>query len=96
MDSIEEKLKTTLDIESQSFEVDRANPYEIAVATAKFAREINDRARKYLGSDVDIYPRSLALKKFEDEQTSIVYDVDETVESAKEENATKPSKSKNG
>ena len=96
MDSIEEKLKTTLDVESQSFEVERANPYEIAVATAKYAREINERARKYLGSDVDIYPRSLALQKFDDEQTSIVYDADETVESAKDENASKPSKSENG
>ena len=41
-------------------------------------------------------PESMGMGAFVDEQTSIVYDADETVESAKDENASKPSKSENG
>ncbi len=78
MDSLHEKLKEVINIEKLSFERDDVNPYEIAIATAKYAREINDRARKYLGSDVDIYPRSLALKKIQDMRTKIVYDSEVT------------------
>ena len=95
MGTIEDKLKTTLDVENQSFEVEGANPYEIAVATAKYAREINERARKYLGSDVNIYPRSLALQKFEDEQTTVVYASEEKVEPVKEETVPEPPKTEN-
>lgn len=90
MDSLHEKLKEEVDVEKQSFERDDVNPYEIAVATAKYARQINDRARKYLGSDVDIYPRSLALKKFDDGQTKIVYGSEEPENDDDSETLTNP------
>jgi len=62
-----------IDYERQLFDKINANPYEIAVAASKYAREINERARKYFGSDVDIQPRNLAMKKLENENMEIVY-----------------------
>ena len=73
MDELFNKLKVKIDYEQQSFDDKNANDYEIAVATSKYAREVNDRARKYFGSDVDIQPRNLAMKKLENENMEIVY-----------------------
>lgn len=73
MNELFNKLKVNIDYEQQSFDNINANPYEIAVAASKYAREVNDRARKYFGSDVDIQPRNLAMKKLENENMEIVY-----------------------
>ena len=73
MNELLNKLKVNIDYEQQSFDKINANPYEIAVAASKYAREVNDRARKYFGSDVDIQPRNLAMKKLENENMEIVY-----------------------
>ena len=73
MNELFNKLKVKIDYERQSFDDIDANSYEIAVATSKYAREVNDRARKYFGSDVDIQPRNLAMKKLENENMEIVY-----------------------
>ena len=73
MNELFNKLKVKIDYEQQSFDNINANDYEIAVAASKYAREVNDRARKYFGSDVDIQPRNLAMKKLENENMEIVY-----------------------
>lgn len=73
MNELFNKLKVKIDYEQQSFDNINANEYEIAVAASKYAREVNDRARKYFGSDVDIQPRNLAMKKLENENMEIVY-----------------------
>ena len=74
MNELFKKFKVKIDYERQSFDNINANDYEIAVAVSKYAREVNDRARKYFGSDVDIQPRNLAMKKLENENMKIVYD----------------------
>ena len=73
MNELFNKLKVKIDYEQQSFDKINANSYEIAVAVSKYAREVNDRARKCFGSDVDIQPRNLAMKKLENENMEIVY-----------------------
>jgi len=73
MNELFNKFKVKIDYERQSFDDIDANPYEIAVATSKYAREVNDRARKYFGSDIDIQPRNLAMKKLANENMEIVY-----------------------
>ena len=73
-EKIAEKLNVVVDYENQPFEDMSVNPYELAVATAKYARDINDKIRKYFGSEVSSQPRNLAMKKLENENTKIVYD----------------------
>lgn len=87
MNELFNKLKVKIDYEQQSFDNINANSYEIAVAVSKYAREVNDRARKYFGSDVDIQPRNLAMKKLENENMEIVY----VEEKNKAENEGSPS-----
>lgn len=59
------KFKVDIDYERQSFEDMNSNPYEVIIAASKYAREINDKVRKYFGSDFDVQPRNLAMKKVE-------------------------------
>ncbi len=73
-EKIAEKLNVVVDYENQSFEKMNGNLYEIAVATARYAREINDKIRKHFGSEVSSQPRNLAMKKLENENTKIVYE----------------------
>ena len=80
MERITEKLKAEIDYEKQSFENMKANPYEIAVAASKYAREINDRVRKHFGSEIDVKPRNLAMKKLEDGNIEFTYDKEEKEE----------------
>lgn len=62
MDEINNKLKVPIDFESKSLEDTDLNAYEVVVATAKYAREINERARKHFGPAVEIQPRNIAIK----------------------------------
>ncbi len=67
------KFKVEINYEEQSFEEMEANPYEIVIACSKYAREVNDKVMKYLGTDFDIQPRKLALKKLEKEHGKVFY-----------------------
>ncbi len=73
MDELLKKLRTSVDYENMNLEEIDANLYEISVATAKYAREINEKARKFYGSDVDILPRNMAVKKLENNTLNIGY-----------------------
>ena len=73
MEEIYNKLKAEIDYEKQLFEDMESNSYEIAVASAKYAREINDRSRKFFGSEVYIQPRNLAMKRLESDDAKIIY-----------------------
>ncbi|MFC1538207.1 hypothetical protein ACFL6H_02190 [Candidatus Latescibacterota bacterium] len=73
MDELLNKLKVKIDYEKQLIDKLKSNPYEISVAISKYAREVNEKARKYFGSNVDIMPRNLAMKKIEGEKFKIVY-----------------------
>ena len=73
MNELLDKFKVKINYEKQSFDSIKNNPYEIAVAASKYAREINEKVRKYFGSEVDIQPRNLAMKKLENKNIKIVY-----------------------
>lgn len=72
--NMNDKLIVPIDYEHQMFLNKTANPYEIAVATAKYARSVNDRIRKYFGPEVSVQPRNIAMKKMENDDTQIVYE----------------------
>ncbi len=78
-----EKFKVEIDYEKQSFEDMENNSYEIIIAAAKYAREINDKVRKYFGSDHDVQPRNLAMKKLEKDNGKIFH-AEEKVEKSGE------------
>lgn len=67
------KFKVDIDYEKQSFEDMNSNPYEVIIAASKYAREINDKVRKYFGSDFDVQPRNLAMKKIEKNKGETFY-----------------------
>jgi hypothetical protein len=58
-----EKMNKIVDFENQAFDDLSINPYEIVIAVSRMAREINDKARKYLPPDQDVNSISLALKR---------------------------------
>lgn len=62
-----------IDYEKQAFDELDINSYELVIAVSKKAREINEKAQKYLGSATVIKPVNLALKKIEDHQAKFVY-----------------------
>ena len=70
------------DYEKQSFDHLGINPYEVVVAVSKKAREINDKAQKYLNSEYEIHPANLALKKLESEEIAFTYDDEQSKFSA--------------
>ena len=75
-----DKFKVEIDYESQSFDDMDFNPYEIVIAASKYAREINDRARKYLGSNINVLPRNMAMKKLQQDNVQLVYNEEEKEE----------------
>ena len=66
-----------VDYEKQNFEEMDANPYEIVIAAAKYAREVNEKFRKYFGSDCDVQPRNIAVKKLESDSLHLIYENEE-------------------
>ena len=66
-----------IDYEKNVFDEVDVNPYEIVIAVSKTARQINDKAQKYMGPEVDIRPINIALKKLEGDEVTFVYDNEE-------------------
>ena len=73
MDEINSKLKVPIDFDSKSLEDTQLNPYEVVVASAKYARELNDRARKHFGPAVEIQPRNIAIKSVLSGRSTVVH-----------------------
>jgi DNA-directed RNA polymerase subunit K/omega len=67
------KVEDNYSFEKQPFDSLNVNPYEIVVAVAKKARELNDKAQKFLGPEYDVHPINLALKKLEGNKIQFVY-----------------------
>jgi len=67
------KVEDNYNFEKQPFDSLNVNPYEIVVAVAKKARELNDKAQKFLGPEYDVHPINLALKKLEGDEIQFVY-----------------------
>lgn len=52
------------------------NPYELVIAASKKAREINNKAQKYLSPAIKVKPMSMTMKKLLDKEVHFEY-VDE-------------------
>jgi hypothetical protein len=74
MEEINNKLKVSIDFERKSLEDTQFNPYEVVVASSKYARELNDRARKFFGPAVEIQPRNIAIKSVLNGKSVVVRD----------------------
>ena len=84
MEEYPNKFKVEIDYENQPFEDMEINPYEVVLAASKYARDINDKFRKFFGSDFDVQPRNLAMKKLESDSIKLIYDNEENDESIDE------------
>jgi DNA-directed RNA polymerase subunit K/omega len=72
-ENIHEIFVAPIDYEEQSFlDNKKNNPYVIAVAAARYSRELNDRVRKYFGPETNVQPRNIAMKNLESEKTGII------------------------
>ena len=58
-----EKMNATVNYEKQTFDQLDINPYEIVIAVSRSAREINDKAYKFLGPGVEVNPVTVALNR---------------------------------
>jgi len=63
-----------VDYEKQGFDELDINPYELVIAVSKKAREINTKAIKYLGAEVQIRPINMALNKLKSGDIEFTYD----------------------
>ena len=76
--NIHESLIVPVDYEKQSYlDNKQANPYVLAVATARYARDLNDRVRKFFGPETNVQPRNIAMKKLEEGKTTIDFEEDQ-------------------
>jgi len=66
-------MERVVDFENQAFDELGINPYEIVITVSKMARDINDKARKYLPPEQDVNAISLALRRLEKAST-FIYD----------------------
>ena len=66
-----------INYEKQDFDNLGINPYEVVIALARKAREINDKALKYLGAEDEINPINIALEKLNNKNIKFVYGNDE-------------------
>jgi DNA-directed RNA polymerase omega subunit len=76
-DILLEKALADFYFDTIDFDKIEANPYEIVVAVAKKAREINDKAHKYLGPEVEVRPTVMALKKLNKGNVKFIYTEEE-------------------
>ena len=72
-----EKVFGNLDFNSINLDNVDVNPYEVVVALAKTARDINDKARKYLGPEIEVRPTIMAFDKLGKGDITFIYDEDE-------------------
>jgi len=72
------------DYEHQRIDDVDVNPYELAIALAKKAREINAKAQKYLGPETAIKPVNIVLNKLNEEDVEFAYREEDREEEAGE------------
>lgn len=68
-----EKGQKIVEYEKQSFDNLDVNPYEVVIAVSKMARDINDKAQKYLSRDQEINAIGMALERLK-KDVKFVYD----------------------
>ena len=72
MEDLLKNFKADIDYDEQSFEDMKLNLYEVVIAAAKYARDINDKARKNFGAEMEIKPRNIAIKKIQTGEAILV------------------------
>jgi DNA-directed RNA polymerase subunit K/omega len=76
--NIHESLVIPVDYEKQAYlDNKQVNPYVLAVATARYARDLNDRVRKFFGPETNVQPRNITMKKLEEGKTTIAFEEDQ-------------------
>ena len=68
-----EKEQTTVSYDKQVFDDLGVNPYEVVIAVSRMARDINDKAQKYLSHDCDVHPVSVAMKSIQSRRVHFKY-----------------------
>lgn len=68
-----EKGQKIVNYENQAFDDLDINPYEVVIAVSKAARDINDKAQKYLSHDQEINAIGMALERLKDKSVKFVY-----------------------
>jgi hypothetical protein len=68
-----EKSQNTFNYDKLEFDDLGVNPYEVVIAVSKMARDINDKAQKYLSHDCDIHPIDVAMKRLHSKQRQFKY-----------------------
>ncbi len=68
-----EKEQTTAALDKQVFDDLGVNPYEVVIAVSRMARDINDKAQKYLSHDCDIHPIAVAMKRIQSRRVHFKY-----------------------
>ncbi len=68
-----EKGQKVVDYENQAFDNLDINPYEVVIAVSKAARDINDKAQKYLSHDQEINAIGMALERLKAKTVKFVY-----------------------
>jgi DNA-directed RNA polymerase subunit K/omega len=68
-----ENEKNTPSNDKQVFDDLGVNPYEVVIAVSRMAREINDKAQKYLSHDCDIHPIAVAMKRIQSRKVHFKY-----------------------
>ena len=68
-----EKAQRVVNYENQAFDGLGINPYEVVIAVSKAARDINDKAQKYLSHDQEINAVGMALERLKKSEVKFVY-----------------------
>ena len=68
-----EKGQTTVNYDKLDFDNLGVNPYEVVIAVSRMARDINDKAQKYLSHDCDVHPVSVAMKRIQSRRVHFKY-----------------------
>jgi DNA-directed RNA polymerase subunit K/omega len=68
-----EKGQMIVNYENQAFDDLDINPYEVVIAVSKTARDINDKAQKFLSHDMEINAIGMALERLKGKTVRFVY-----------------------
>jgi hypothetical protein len=71
-----EKSPNAFNYDKMDFDDLGVNPYEVVIAVSKMARDINNKAQKYLGHECDIHPISVAMNRLQSKKGHFNYGED--------------------
>jgi hypothetical protein len=75
-----EKFDTDVEYDKVIYEEMDVNPYEVVIGLAKKSREVNERALKFFGTEVEFRPKNVAMKKMLKKGAKFTYEEPEKSE----------------